>query len=73
YNGQRIPASYINFLIANGIVMVPTFRDPKDAIALEILQHQFQDRVVVGIDCVDLVWGLGTLHCISQQEPLLKK
>jgi agmatine deiminase len=72
YNGQRIPASYINFLIANGIVMVPTFRDKNDLVAIEILQREFQDRTVVGIDCVDLAWGLGTLHCISQQEPLVK-
>ena len=72
YNGQRIPASYINFLIANKVVLVPTFRDPNDAAAIEILQREFQDRTVVGIDCVDLAWGLGTLHCISQQEPLVK-
>ena len=51
------------------IVLVPTFRDSNDAAAIEILQREFQDRTVVGIDCVDLVLGLGTLHCISQQEP----
>lgn len=69
FNGQRLPASYANFLIANGIVLVPTFRDPNDSTAIEILQREFQDRTVIGIDCVDLAWGLGTLHCISQQEP----
>ncbi len=69
FNGQRIPASYANFLIANDIVMVPTFRDPNDGKAIEILQREFQDRTVLGVDCVDLAWGLGTLHCISQQEP----
>ena len=69
FNEQRLPASYANFLIANNIVLVPTFRDSSDATAIEILQREFQDRTVVGIDCVDLVLGLGTLHCISQQEP----
>jgi agmatine deiminase len=73
YRDQRLPASYANFLIANNLVLVPTFRDKKDAIAIEILQREFQDRTVTGIDCVDLVWGLGTLHCISQQEPLVKR
>ena len=69
FNGQRLPASYANFLIANDLVLVPTFRDANDGPAIEILQREFQDRTVTGIDCVDLVWGLGTLHCISQQEP----
>lgn len=73
YNDQRLPASYANFLIANNIVLVPTFRDSNDAVAIEILQREFQDRTVTGIDCVDLVWGLGTLHCISQQEPLVRR
>ena len=73
YKDQRLPASYANFLIANDLVLVPTFRDKNDAIAIEILQREFQDRTVTGIDCVDLVWGLGTLHCISQQEPLVKR
>jgi len=71
YNNQRLPASYVNFLVANGIVMVPTFCDKNDATAIEILQREFRDRAVVGIDCVDLALGLGTLHCISQQEPLV--
>ncbi|HLP18251.1 MAG TPA: agmatine deiminase family protein, partial [Bacteroidota bacterium] len=61
--------SYANFLIGNGFVLVPTFNHANDARAIEILQREFTDRRVIGIDCVDLVWGLGTLHCISQQEP----
>jgi len=69
YDGQRLPASYANFLIGNGFVIVPVFNHPNDLKALTILQAQFPDRAVIGIDCVDLVWGLGTLHCISQQEP----
>lgn len=68
-DGQRVPASYANFYIANGVVIVPTFNDPKDRIALGILAELFPDREVVGIHSVDLVWGLGTLHCMSQQEP----
>jgi agmatine deiminase len=72
YNNQRVPASYANFLIANNVVLVPTFRDPNDIVAINILQEEFHNRTVLGIDCVDLVWGLGTLHCISQQEPLVK-
>lgn len=73
FDGQRVPASYANFLIANGVVLVPTFRDPNDAAALAILGQQFLERQVTGIDCYDLIWGLGTLHCISQQEPLVNK
>ncbi len=69
FDGQRLPASYANFYIANGIVIVPTFNDPKDRAALGILADLFPDREVVGIHCVDLVWGLGTLHCMTQQEP----
>ncbi len=69
YDGQRLPASYANFLIGNGFVIVPVFNHPNDLRALNILQNEFPDRKVIGIDCVDLVWGLGTLHCISQQEP----
>jgi len=69
YSGQRIPASYANFYIANGVVLVPTFNDPNDRVALGILAEQFPDREVVGIHSVDLVWGLGTLHCMTQQEP----
>jgi agmatine deiminase len=69
YAKQRIPASYANFYIANGVVLAPTFNDPADRIALGILAELFPDCEVVGIHCVDLVWGLGTLHCMTQQEP----
>jgi agmatine deiminase len=69
FRGQRLPASYANFYVANGVVIVPTFNDPADRQALGILAELFPDRQVVGIHCVDLVWGLGTLHCMTQQEP----
>jgi len=69
FNGQRLPASYANFYIANRMVLVPTFSDPADQVALGILAKQFPDREVVGIHAVDLVWGLGTLHCMTQQQP----
>ncbi len=69
FDGVRLPASYANFYIANGTVIVPTFNDPADRVALGILAELFPDREVVGIHCVDLVWGLGTLHCMTQQEP----
>ena len=68
-NGERLPASYANFYIANGVVLVPTFNDPNDRIALNLLAERFPDRRVVGIHAVDLVWGLGTLHCLTQQQP----
>jgi agmatine deiminase len=70
HRGQRLPASYANFYIANGVVIVPTFNDPNDRIALGTLAELFPGREVIGIHCVDLVWGLGTLHCMTQQEPL---
>jgi len=69
FDGQRLPASYANFYVANAAVLVPTFDDPMDRIALGILAEIFRDRPVVGIHALDLVWGLGTLHCLSQQEP----
>jgi agmatine deiminase len=69
FEGQRLPASYANFLICNDVVLVPTFNDPADRIALNILAECFKGRDVVGIHAVDLVWGLGTIHCMSQQEP----
>jgi agmatine deiminase len=69
FEGQRLPASYANFYIANGLVLVPTFNDCHDRLALNIIAGCFPDREVVGIHAVDLVWGLGTLHCLSQQEP----
>jgi agmatine deiminase len=68
-NGQRLPASYANFYIANGVVIVPTFNDPNDRVALNTLATLFPDREVVGIHAVDLVWGLGTLHCLTQHQP----
>lgn len=69
FRGQRLPASYANFYIAAGSVLVPTFNDPKDRVALGILSELFPDRTVVGIHCVDLIWGLGALHCMTQQQP----
>jgi agmatine deiminase len=67
--GQRLPASYANFYIANGLVVVPTYRHANDVRALEILQSVFPRHRVQGIDSTDLIWGLGSFHCISQQEP----
>lgn len=69
FAGQRLPASYANFYIANDRVLVPTFNDPNDRIALSTLTELFPGRLVVGIHAVDLVWGLGTLHCLTQQQP----
>jgi agmatine deiminase len=69
FRGQRLPASYANFYIANGLVLVPTFNDSNDRIALNILAEVFPGREVIGIHSVDLVWGLGTLHCMTQQQP----
>jgi agmatine deiminase len=71
YDGQRLPASYANFYIANAAVIVPTYRSKNDGRALEILQTCFPDRKVVGIDSTDIIWGLGSFHCLSQQEPKL--
>jgi agmatine deiminase len=68
-DGQRLPASYANFYIANRHVLVPTFNDPSDARALGVLGELFPGRTVVGIHAVDLVFGLGTLHCMTQQQP----
>ena len=69
FDGRRLPASYANFYIANAAVLVPTFNDPNDRIALGILAELIRDRAVVGIHAVELVWGLGTLHCLTQQQP----
>jgi agmatine deiminase len=69
YHGQRLPASYANFYIANGIVLLPTFRHKNDRVALEILQREFPDRRVIGVDSTELIWGLGSFHCLTQQEP----
>ena len=68
-DGVRLPASYANFYIANGVVIVPTFNDANDRVALNTLAESFPGRQVVGIHGVDLVWGLGTLHCLTQQQP----
>jgi agmatine deiminase len=69
FDGQRLPASYANFYIANKLVLVPTFNDANDRVALNILAKLFPNRRIVGIHCRDLVLGLGTLHCMTQQEP----
>jgi len=69
FEGRRLPASYANFYVANDRVLVPTFNDPKDRVALGTLAELFPGRKVVGIHGVDLVWGLGTLHCLTQQQP----
>jgi agmatine deiminase len=67
--GQRLPASYANFYVANDIVIVPTFNDANDRTALDVIAGEFPGREIVGIHAVDLVWGLGTLHCLTQQQP----
>jgi agmatine deiminase len=69
FEGVRLPASYANFYITNSAVLVPTFNDPNDRVALGILGELFPGRDVVGIHAVDLVWGFGTLHCLTQQQP----
>ena len=69
--GQRLPASYANFYIANSCVLVPTFADSADETALSILRKLFPDRRVIGIDCRELIWGLGTFHCLTQQQPVV--
>jgi agmatine deiminase len=69
FRGQRLPASYANFYIANDLVLMPTFHDPRDRVALVILSELFPDREVVGVHAVDLIWGLGALHCMTQQQP----
>jgi agmatine deiminase len=71
HDGQRLPASYANFYIANGVVLLPTYDPARDEVALETLQRCFPTRRVIGIDCTDLVWGLGAFHCVSQQWPAL--
>jgi agmatine deiminase len=69
FQNQRLPASYANFYIANNLVLVPTFNDPNDRVALNILAGVFPDREVVGIYCGDFIWGLGAIHCMTQQQP----
>ena len=68
-HGDRLPASYANFYIANGVVLVPTFNDRNDRVALNTLAELMPNRDVVGVHAVDLVWGFGTLHCLTQQQP----
>jgi agmatine deiminase len=70
YEGQRLPASYANFYIANRVVLLPTFNHPNDERAAEVLRQCFPGRQIVGIDCTDLIWGLGAFHCLTQQVPL---
>jgi agmatine deiminase len=69
FDGERLPASYANFYISNAAVIVPTFNDRNDRVALGILGDLFKDRPVIGIHAVDLVLGFGTLHCLTQQQP----
>lgn len=69
YQDQRLPASYANFYIANKTVIVPTFRCKKDDVALDIISSCFPNRKVIGIDSTEIIWGLGSFHCLSQQEP----
>jgi agmatine deiminase len=71
YDGQRLPASYANFYIGNGVVLVPVFNDPNDAVALRTVQELFPRRRVTGIGARELVWGLGAFHCVTQQQPAL--
>jgi len=70
FDGERLPATYANFYISNEKVLVPVYNDPKDCEALGVLSELFPKRYVVGIDCIDLVWGFGTIHCMTKEEPL---
>ncbi len=72
HDGQRLPASYANFYIANGLVLLPTYDPERDPVAQATLQELFPDREVIGIDCTDLVWGLGAFHCVTQQWPAIQ-
>jgi agmatine deiminase len=69
YAGNRLPASYANFYIGTSIVLVPTFNDPNDRVALGVLAALFPTRSVIGVHAVDLVWGLGSVHCLTHEEP----
>jgi agmatine deiminase len=69
FDGRRLPASYANFYVANHLVLVPTFNDPQDRVALNILAGVFSGREVVGTYCGDFIWGLGAIHCATQQQP----
>jgi len=68
---QRVPASYANFYICNSAVIVPIFNSKNDNLALDILSNCFKDRPVIGIDSSEIIWGLGSFHCLSQQEPFI--
>ena len=72
FDGRRLPASYANFYIANGTVLVPTFNDPNDRVAMSTIERMFPDREVCGIHAVDFVWGFGTIHCATQQQPRVR-
>jgi agmatine deiminase len=69
YENMRLPASYANFYIANSVVLLPTYNCPQDRAAITALQKLFPSRKVVPIDCTDLIWGLGSFHCLTQQQP----
>ena len=69
-DGIRLPASYLNFYIANKVVLVPCFNDPKDKIVFKIFKKHFKNRKIIPIDSSILVWGFGTIHCLTQQEPI---
>jgi agmatine deiminase len=69
YQGQRLPASHANWYVANSVILLPTYGGPSDARTTEVLQRCYPDRQVVGIDCTDVIWGLGAWHCLTQQVP----
>jgi agmatine deiminase len=69
----RLPASYLNFYVANKVVLVPTYKHKNDRIVIRTIQTAFPGRKVVGIDCRDLIYGMGTIHCVTQQQPALIK
>ena len=68
-NNIRVPASYLNFYIFNKFVLLPTFSDPQDKIVIKIFKKEFNDRKIIPIDCSELIWGFGAIHCLTQQEP----
>ena len=69
YQGQRLPASYANFYICNSHIIVPTYRDTNDDRAIETLKDMFPKRKITGLDSIELIWGLGSFHCLTQQQP----
>ena len=68
-DNTRVPASYLNFYITNKLVLLPVFNDPNDRVVIRIFKKEFKNRKVVPIDCSELIWGLGAIHCMTQQEP----